>query len=619
MTREAPDSPLHTLQSLIWPEQGICTERDLYVRLNGPAGLSESRGIVEFAPGGTARFNTYFNIFNVTKWRRHCGLDDLHLMLRGSGRFELSVLFAIEGRSWDRVLCEIVSLDRADGLNIDLSALARRPENGVVFFELKALGEGTLASAEWQTRQAPLRQPQLALSITTFRREDAVRASVRRFEAFMARTSLADRLHLIVVDNGQSAGIVPSAHVTPIPNENLGGSGGFARGLLEAERRGATHCLFMDDDASIHMASLERTWTFLAHATNPATAVAGALTMGNHRWAIWENGAVFDRSCKPRFLGTDLRDLTQLLEMEFESAGRQPAHFYGGWWYFAFPVEHARFKPFPFFVRGDDVSFGLANDFRIVTLPGVVSFQDADFSAKESLQTLYLDLRSHLAHHVALPSMEIGWKGTLRIPLMFFARSLVQCHYETLSALNLAFEDFMAGPAFFEANADMAARRKDIAALRKNEAWQEAGPPPRPDRVIFNPKNPVARLLMKLTLNGHLLPFFSAYGNRITLTPQDRGQIRKTWGAAEITYHDAKEGKAFTVRHSKTAAVREGTRLVRNCLRFVKDYRRIQDDWRSGYQRLATDAFWARRLGLDAGGEAAGGASLPIRTGTTGS
>ncbi|WP_413871111.1 hypothetical protein [Albidovulum sp.] len=614
MKRTEPDDSLHTLQSLIWPEQGICTERDLYVRLHGPAGWSESRGIIEFTSGGTARFNTAFNIFNVTKWRRNCGLDDLHLVLRGSGRFEVSVVFAIEDRSWDRVLCEIVALDGTSGHRIDLSHLARRSENGVVYFELKALGEGTLASADWQTRQAPRRQPHLALSITTFKRENAVRASVNRFETFMRKTPLADRLHLIVVDNGQSAGITASAHVTSIPNENLGGSGGFARGLLEAERRGATHCLFMDDDASIHMASLERTWMFLAYAIDPATAVAGALTMGNHRWAIWENGAIFDRSCKPRFLGTDLRDPMQFLEMEFESAGRQPAQLYGGWWYFAFPIDHARFKPFPFFVRGDDVSFGLANDFQIVTLPGVLSFQDADFSAKESLQTLYLDLRSHLAHHVALPAMDIGWKGALSIPLMFFARSLIQCHYETLSALNLAFEDFMAGPAFFEANADMAQRRKDIAGLRKSEAWQDAGGPRKPDRVIFNPKNPVARLFMKLTLNGHVLPFFSAYGNRITLMPQDRGHIRKTWGAAEITYYDAKEGKSFTVRHSKGAALREGVRLLRNAARFVRDYRRIQDGWRSGYQRLATDSFWMRRLGLAENETAAGDLSRQANT-----
>ena len=33
----AQDAPTkyNTLQELIWPEQGICTERDLYLRLNG--------------------------------------------------------------------------------------------------------------------------------------------------------------------------------------------------------------------------------------------------------------------------------------------------------------------------------------------------------------------------------------------------------------------------------------------------------------------------------------------------------------------------------------------------------------------------------------------------------
>ena len=51
----ADTSGATAIQSLIWPENGICTERDLYVRLGGAAGLSAESGEVHFAPESTAQ------------------------------------------------------------------------------------------------------------------------------------------------------------------------------------------------------------------------------------------------------------------------------------------------------------------------------------------------------------------------------------------------------------------------------------------------------------------------------------------------------------------------------------------------------------------------------------
>lgn len=593
------DTDLHVLQSLLWPEPGISTERDLYVRLEGAVALSMTGQRLHFGAGGAARFDTAANLFNLGKWQRNCGLSDLRLRLEGRGRFELVVIQAPARRSRERLVNEVVELEPGWPLSLDLSALLLHEPRSVVCFTLLALGEGELTGAAWETAQPPKHLPQLALSITTFRREAAVEASVARFESFMAQSPLAPFLHLFVVDNGRSAEIRPSAHVTPIGNENLGGSGGFARGLLAAEDRGATHCLFMDDDASIHMGALERTWAFLAHADNPRTAVAGGLTMANHRWAIWESGAIFRQNCKPQWLGTDLRDSGEVLQMEQESTGPKPHDFYGGWWYFAFPVAHAKYRPFPFFVRGDDVSFSIANDFDIVTLPGVVCFQDADFSDKESLQSLYLDLRSHLVHHLALPDMDIGRIATLKIPAWFFLRSMMQCHYETLEALNLAIEDVLSGPDFFAANADMADRRATLGQIRKTEAWRPLQEAPPPSRRRFDPRqNRFWRMVMKYSLNGHLLPFFGLWGNHVTLDSGQRGQLHEVWGAARITYISSDGEQSFTVRHSKRAAMRQGLRMLRNGLRLSRSYVAQKQQWRSGYEQLASTSFWKGRLGL---------------------
>ena len=44
-------------------------------------------------------------------------------------------------------------------------------------------------------------------------------------------------------------------------------------------------------------------------------------------------------------------------------------------------------------------------------------------------------------------------------------RNLPRMHYETLTGINMALEDVTRGPDFFDANADMAARRADLRSF----------------------------------------------------------------------------------------------------------------------------------------------------------
>lgn len=599
----APDrGGFFTLQEMIWPDARLNSEPHLYLRELDVADPGLPDGRLEIAAGQTVGFDTYFNLFSLEKWQRDCALSDLHLALQGAG--DVTVIIGRDTPGPTReILREVdVTLTLAPS-RVDLSDIVARCDGpGVIWFVLRARKGGCrFDTAAWQTRQPPRRAPQLTLAITTFRREVAVAASVARFTDYIARSDLAAYLHLVVVDNGQSAQIPPSDHVSLLPNENLGGAGGFARGLIEAQARGATHCLFMDDDAAVHMGSIDRTWRYLAWVTDPATAVAGAMSMAAQKWRLWENGALFDRRCRPLHLGTDLRNIHQVAPLEW--ADPSPGNHYGGWWYFAFPIEKVRHMPFPFFVRGDDVSFGLVHDFRIQTLPGVMSFQDQDFADKESLQTLYLDLRSHLAHHLALPQMEIGRAATLRIAWWFFARSAVQLHYETLAALNLSFADALEGPAFFARNADMTARRADLTRLRQSEAWHPIpqGVTPPKTRRWLNPDRRWVRIGLQITLNGHLLPGFRFYGNHVVLHPGQRGQLHPCWGAARVTYWDAQAGQFFTMRHSKTRFARQFLRLMGHSLRLLTGYGGLKRRWQMGYARLTRPEWWHKRLGVARG------------------
>ncbi|GHG97900.1 glycosyltransferase family 2 protein [Pseudodonghicola xiamenensis] len=590
-----------TLQNFLSPDPAICTEHELYFHTTGETGFSQRDGTLWIGHGGTVRWDTYFNLFNLGKWHQACRLDGLFAEFHGEGRVEIRLVQAIPGQSWEILSCEIVTLEDGSPYVADLSHYAERTTQGLIFAEIRALDRdgATLTGGRFATADsaAPALLPRLAVSITTFKREKQVRQTVTRLDAFLQDFDYGDQVHVQVVDNGQSAEIAASKRITPIANPNYGGAGGFARGLLEAEKADCSHCLFMDDDASFHMENIARAYVFLMLAHDPKAALAGAMITNTHKWALWENGAWFDGSCHPLYCGTDLRAPDAVFAMEFDSTGKPRPTTYGGWWFFAFTIAEVKHHPFPFFVRGDDISFSLMNDFRIYTLNGVVSFQD-DFAEKESAQTLYLDLRNHLIHHLVSDDLARSPLGTAKVALRFIMRSLVKFHYETARAQLLAWQDVMKGPHFFDENIDMAARRATIKEMMKTEIWQEIDPQALPERRRLTRRSRRCReRLGYLTLNGHLMPFSEKRWDRIVLDIADRGIVFPALGASQITYLNTNRDKGYTVRQSKREFFTICREMYRTLRQFLKEHEQIKAAYRRGYQEITTRDYWEKRLG----------------------
>ncbi|MEY8830986.1 glycosyltransferase family 2 protein [Sedimentitalea sp. XS_ASV28] len=589
-----------TLQKLTFPEPGICTEHELYFRPRGVLGFSQSAGEIWLNQGGQLLLDSYFNMLNIGKWHAGCTLDGLFAEVTGHGRIELRALQAIPGQSWETLACEVITLAPGVPGRIDLSHYTERSVRGLIYLEIKALEEGgaTITGGRFATDTRLAIPPRLAVSITTFRRENEVRRTVARLQEFLAGYEFGGNVHVQVVDNGQSAEIPETGKVTPVDNPNYGGAGGFARGLLEAERGGFTHCLFMDDDASFHMENIARTYAFLALSRDPANAVAGAMINNTHKWAMWENGALFDGSCQPMFCGVDLRNRDAVFQMENDSATLKPPTLYGGWWFFAFAIDRVRHHPFPFFVRGDDISFSLMNDFNITTLNGVVSFQD-DFSEKESPQTLYLDLRNHLIHHMVSDKLARSPLGTAKIAIRFIMRSLLRFHYESARAQLLSWQDVMEGPGFFDENIDMAARRATIKEMTGTETWRDLTPEDRMERRKRTLRSRSRRQRLGLwTLNGHLVPFSARRWDRIVLEIGQRGIVFPAFGAARITYLNTAADKGYTVSQSKRQFFAIAWQMTRTLRRFTRDYEALKQQYRDGYDAMTTRGYWQDKLAL---------------------
>lgn len=598
-------STLNVLQTLCWPSDGVWANPALFLRRTGDVALVEHAGgtsgyALQIGPRDSVGFDTWFNVFNLGTWQSRCRLETLFVIIEGEGPCFLTVDCAgpdgVVGQSEYPL-----TLTSGQPEAIDLRAFITAADGGVMSCAVRSqstTGPIRIDSVTWATADAPRRTPDLTLSVTTFKREEAVKKAAARFSAYRAASPLKPHLQMLIVDNGQSVTFdTPLDGVDIIPSANLGGAGGFTRGLLEATERSASHVLFMDDDASIYMESLERTWSFLAYAIDDTTAIAGAMSTERHPWALWEYGALFNKGCIPQLGGTDLTDVETMIEIECEIAKPAPAHLYGGWWYFAFPVKAAKHLAYPFFVRGDDVSFSLVNDFDIVRLNGVVSYQES-FIEKESPQTWYLDLRSHLAHHLSIEKMDIGARGVALIALKFFLKNFVKMHYDTMSAINLAVEDVLEGPEFFANNIDMAAKRGELKALVTTEVWADNGSEFPATPVLDTPKPWIMRTIMKVLLNGHLVPGYRYLGARRTVVGDHRGAMGVYWGTAEMTVLSADGDKAYRVQHSKPRAAREGMRLVRNLVKLIRGYPALKQSYRATYENMTSENFWRPHLGL---------------------
>jgi len=362
------------------------SEPTLYVRSSGTI---DSSGL-HLSKDGRATFDTAFGVFAAGRWSRLTSITDLVAMMHISGR-ALVELIAYAG-GVDTV---IASSDEGGTLSCDdIRAVSAES----FYVAVTALEDGVIVrGGEWGTNTPPTRNVHLGVAITTFNRQDYVLATIDKLVALEADVpSVHDHLQEIVVDNARNLqpNIPASAPVRVLPNPNLGGAGGFARGLIEFREGGwSTHVVFMDDDISLEPESIVRTISLLSYADSPDLCVHGAMISEEQPWMQFEAGSAYEfRSVYPlraHGRGIDLRQRSEVVHDHLEVALD-----YSAWWFTVFPMHIGVDNPLPVFVRGDDVAFGLMHTGQhTVTLNGI-SVWHADFALKNNPSSLYYEVRN---------------------------------------------------------------------------------------------------------------------------------------------------------------------------------------------------------------------------------
>lgn len=466
-------------------------------------------GRIEARAALTVRLDRLFDIFFESYWRRHANFTDIALRfhLTGAVRIEIIRRWADRGEEENVASATVSGSDEAVELPVTLNASGDEDDASYLIAVLHLAEGARLHDLAWCATRAPRRDVRLAGVICTFEREDMLAHNLSCF------AGMGDVFHRLFVINQGKAGIRERLNAAPafrppvtmIDQANLGGAGGFTRGIIESlDDPAITHILLMDDDIEVDSRLLARIVTVLRYAAT-RDCIGGAML------DLYDPGKLFtcgDRlhPSRPAIVNiapAEPCDVTTDGGRDF--IARHHAPDFNGWWCFAFPVEAVRQcgLPLPLFIRGDDVEFGYRLSragFRTLSWAGIAVWH-MPFRLKEKPWHAFYDRRNMLflcEAHGLFPQRRLA-----RSAWGSFLNALVTYDYARAAAT-------VEGISAFNAGADHLLRwtGEDHAAL-----IARTGPRPAPDRPVSasvatnTPPSPDRAIVLKRFWRDLLLPF----------------------------------------------------------------------------------------------------------------
>ena len=568
------------------PGNGMSGTQELFCK--GGKFDKDSR-TVSLSAGETASFETYFNLLSLKTYRKYCGTERVKLNLSAEGEYVIN-FYERKGNGAEKLL----SSHNCNG-NCSLPLAPFGEVEGYIYFTLGAKSDCKICGGSWEDERAEEKDVRIAVIICTYRREKFVEDNLSRVAAAIkAEPEWLDRIHFIVVDNARSLGTPAGDFYEIVPNRNLGGSGGFARGIYEAERQNKyTHYLLTDDDIRFDFSVLKRTWRLLCALTpeHSEAAVGGAMLVLERPVIEYEFGGKYDGlRFKLINSGLDMRETRSL--MRNESA---PKPDYNAWWYCCMPAcavkKHG--LPMPFFIKGDDVEYGMRAAKEFILTSGIAVWHQ-DFAGKYTGILEYY-IKRNLAVTSALHCKAGGFRPAVRFAYFMF-KNLILKNYNCVQALYEAYQDFKRGPQFFleSDSEEVNSRIRRLAQALSDEETVEklCGGKPQPKMRKQGKK---AEFFRCIALSVELyLPSF-AFSKRVGVTDIGNPSAADCFGKKTVVHYDRASGKGLVLQFDagrrrvlRRAAYRVFFGLLFGYSRIKRQYRREKESMcsRENWERM---------------------------------
>ncbi len=616
------------LQELLFPNYDTFSDYDMYFRMVGAHlyegteempllrfdEYSERRAFfdpderaVHLGPWQYLHCDTYFNDFSIGKWRRYTRLDNLKLQLELKGSFHVQLMheYFMNTDPFLNTFQERVC--RSDERTVfEFSIPCDAWDRGVIGFRLDSLeaADNVYYGGRYVTEadEAALNPVNIAIDICTFRRESFVKRNIGVLNREIIENGshpLHGHLDVFISDNGKTLDIdgLQSDRVHIFPNKNVGGAGGFSRGMMEIldyrERRPFTHVLVMDDDVIINPDALMRTCRLLQFM-KPEYAgktVAGAMLRIDKRYMQhecggWWNGNVVE-PCK------SLLDLTQIRDVLRNEVEDLPQ--YNAWWYSCIPISKISDEnlPLPIFIHYDDVEYGLRTGSDIIAMNGICLWHEP-FEYKYSSSLEYYHIRNAFIVN-AFHRQGYDARAAVRFMKMMIKSNLGRYRYNNCELVFRGVEDFCKGPEFL-LNADGEALHKEIISMADKFLPLNQLGVQFDERVYLNSlkKERIRwKLVRYITLNKRLLP-----RRGTSVVDAAMNGVKDFAGKKRILNYDVSGGRGFVTEYN---AARTLTILLkaRKMARLLKrNHAGACEAYRQAQKTLTSREFWNRYLDL---------------------
>jgi galactofuranosylgalactofuranosylrhamnosyl-N-acetylglucosaminyl-diphospho-decaprenol beta-1,5/1,6-galactofuranosyltransferase len=336
-------------------------------------------------PAGTrVSTATYFNSFAASYWRRWTDVTQVTLRVRVTGTADVLVSRSNSRGDQQRVAKERVNGGGAAEFTLPLTSFG---DGGWYWFDVVAGFEDvTLEGAEWIADKTLDEPGRISIGITTFNRPTYC---VDLLRSLASDPEVLERVDMInVVDQGTtkvendpayaSVAEVLGSRLTVIHQANLGGSGGFSRGMYEAAYHSTSkYVLLLDDDVLVEPDGVLRAITFADLCRIP-TIVGGHMLNMHVRSMLHAFG---ERVNKYRFFWGPAPHTKHAHDFAVSPLRatrwlhRRIDVDYNGWWMCLIPTDVVRSigLAIPLFIKWDDAEFGMrAQEAGVptVSLPG---------------------------------------------------------------------------------------------------------------------------------------------------------------------------------------------------------------------------------------------------------
>ena len=408
-------------------------------------------------------FTTFFNALSVKKLLEYTCAERffLHLEVRGAACSFIQTRADSFSRHTDLLEDTRNEIEQSEEWTTFDIPLVFGPRDSLIAFALDCSGEVEVKDSYYYTEvpDESIRPIELALCTTTFKKEEYILRNIDllKREIIGSDNEIGAHFHAHVVDNGRTldAAALSEGGVTVHPNDNVGGAGGFARGMIEAMEQvpKATHVLLMDDDVIISPESVIRTYNLLALAKDEyADAFIGGSMM-----SIDEPSDMYERMGFMRFDGVcDRMHPTLHMDVlhdvacadEFDVPSYLPGcadqtQNYFAWWYCVIPMSQIERNglPLPIFVRYDDVEYSRRCKPKFMNMIWICVWHSPFFMRYSGASERYQTTRNALIAQYASDFAPLSdFEGMLN---RWFSMEIERFNYDHAALVIKGIEDFL--------------------------------------------------------------------------------------------------------------------------------------------------------------------------------